>query len=783
MESNYSQMVSLIWNIADDVLRDVFLRGQYRDVILPMVVLRRLDALLEPTKEEVEEEIRENGGADDIDEGVLTDITGLSYFNTSKWTLNRLKSQATDNNDILYTNFVEYLNGYSENVRDVLKNFEYYNKAKKLADNDRLLSMIERITDPRINLTDKDATDPDGLILPALTNIGMGTIFEELLRRFNEENNEEAGEHFTPRDAILLLAHLIFEPVKEKLPKIISLYDPACGSGGMLTEGREYLLSIGVKSNAIQLAGTEINPETYAICKSDLIIKGVDPSGIFHGNTITGKELSEGQQEKSVLFSNGETFGYMLTNPPYGKSWKTDKEKIYHDKVLLDGRFELTLTNFAGEEEVLDCTPRTSDGQLLFILEEVNKMKPLEYQPQGARVASIHNGSSLFTGDAGSGESNIRRYLIENDLVDAIVQLPNNIFYNTGISTYVWVLTNKKQSNRKGKVQLIDASQAFEKLRKNQGSRNCTISDAFREAILKVYMDFLEQEATEETKIGSKVFDGDDFRYYNVTIERPLRLRSQFNALKIDEMLYDSSNLDMSKWLYQTYGEQVFSGLDSEIPAIKEYLNDNEIKMTDKKLLKLISAKAWVERHTLMEAAKKLMKVIGTEVYMNFNTFFAKVTTEAKKLNLDLKGSALNAIARAMSVTDPAAEPVIKKTHKVSSKDIEKLTTTFGVDVDKLSDYGYIASGKEYLEYETDGELRDIEKIPVKEDIYEYFQREVRPYVDDAWINLPPTKIGCEISFNKYFYKPVPLRSLAENEADILELDEKSQGLVKSLFE
>ena len=775
MESNYSQMVSLIWNIADDVLRDVFLRGQYRDVILPMVVLRRLDALLEPTKEEVEEEIRENGGADDIDEGVLTDITGLSYFNTSKWTLNRLKSQATDNNDILYTNFVEYLNGYSENVRDVLKNFEYYNKAKKLADNDRLLSMIERITDPRINLTDKDATDPDGLILPALTNIGMGTIFEELLRRFNEENNEEAGEHFTPRDAILLLAHLIFEPVKENLPKIISLYDPACGSGGMLTEGREYLLSIGVKSNAIQLAGTEINPETYAICKSDLIIKGVDPSGIFHGNTITGKELSEGQQEKSVLFSNGETFGYMLTNPPYGKSWKTDKEKIYHDKVLLDGRFELTLTNFAGEEEVLDCTPRTSDGQLLFILEEVNKMKPLEYQPQGARVASIHNGSSLFTGDAGSGESNIRRYLIENDLVDAIVQLPNNIFYNTGISTYVWVLTNKKQSNRKGKVQLIDASQAFEKLRKNQGSRNCTISDAFREAILKVYMDFLEQEATEETKIGSKVFDGDDFRYYNVTIERPLRLRSQFNALKIDEMLYDSSNLDMSKWLYQTYGEQVFSGLDSEIPAIKEYLNDNEIKMTDKKLLKLISAKAW--------AAKKLMKVIGTEVYMNFNTFFAKVTTEAKKLNLDLKGSALNAIARAMSVTDPAAEPVIKKTHKVSSKDIEKLTTTFGVDVDKLSDYGYIASGKEYLEYETDGELRDIEKIPVKEDIYEYFQREVRPYVDDAWINLPPTKIGCEISFNKYFYKPVPLRSLAENEADILELDEKSQGLVKSLFE
>ena len=783
MESNHSQMVSLIWNIADDVLRDVFLRGQYRDVILPMVVLSRLDALLEPTKEEVEEEIKENGGADDIDEGVLTDITGLSYFNTSKWTLNRLKSQATDNNDILYTNFVEYLNGYSENVRDVLKNFEYYNKAKKLADNDRLLSMIERITDPRINLTDKDVTDPDGLILPALTNIGMGTIFEELLRRFNEENNEEAGEHFTPRDAILLLAHLIFEPVKENLPKIISLYDPACGSGGMLTEGREYLLSIGVKSNAIQLAGTEINPETYAICKSDLIIKGVDPSGIFHGNTITGKELSEGQQEKSVLFSNGETFGYMLTNPPYGKSWKTDKEKIYHDKVLLDGRFELTLTNFAGEEEVLDCTPRTSDGQLLFILEEVNKMKPLEYQPQGARVASIHNGSSLFTGDAGSGESNIRRYLIENDLVDAIVQLPNNIFYNTGISTYVWVLTNKKQPNRKGKVQLIDASQAFEKLRKNQGSRNCTISDAFREAILKVYMDFLEQEATEETKIGSKVFDGDDFRYYNVTIERPLRLKSQFNALRIDEMLYDNSDIEMSKWLYQTYGERVFSGLDGEVTNIKEYLNDNEIKMTDKKLTKLISKKAWEERRDLQDSAKALMKVIGTEVFMDYNVFIKKVTEVSKNLKLGLNATALKNIARSMSVTDPSAAPVVKKEHKANSKDIERLESVYDIDSALLADYGYMSGEKNtYIEYESDSDLRDSEKIPVKEDIYEYFLREVRPYVSDAWINLPPTKIGCEISFNKYFYKPAPLRSLEENEADILALDEQSQGFIKSLF-
>lgn len=771
MDSSYSQMVALIWNIADDVLRDVFLRGQYRDVILPMVVLRRLDALLEPTKEAVEEEIRVSG-LDNIDEGVLKDITGLSYFNISKWTLNRLKSQATDNNDILYSNFIEYLNGYSENVCDVLRNFEYYSKARKLADNDRLLSIIERITDPRINLTDKPATDSDGLPLPALTNVGMGTVFEELLRRFNEENNEEAGEHFTPRDAISLLAHLVFEPVKDHLPKIISLYDPACGSGGMLTESREYLLRLGVRSSAIQLSGTEINPETYAICKSDLIIKGVDPDGINCGNTITADNFAD------------KSFGYMLTNPPYGKSWKEDKKRIYHEKTLLDHRFELRLTNFAGEENLVDCTPRTSDGQLLFLLEEVNKMKPLEFQPQGSRIASIHNGSSLFTGDAGSGESNIRRYLIENDLVDAIVQLPNNIFYNTGISTYVWMLTNKKPENRRNKVQLIDASQAFEKLRKNQGSRNCTISETYRDAILQVYMDFVEQEADGENRVGSKIFSGDDFRYYNVTIERPLRLRSQFNALQIDEMLYDGNDPETSRWLYQTYGERVFSGLESETPAIKEYLNDQEIKLTDKKVAKLLSVKVWKDRRRLMEAAKSLMKTIGTDVYMDYNLFLTQVNATAKDLNLEVSAAELRAIARAMSVTDPKAEPVVKKVHKSGSKDIETLLTTYDVYENRLPDYGYMPVRKGvFVEYEPDSDLRDSEKIPVTEDIYAYFLREVRPYVADAWINLPPTKIGCEISFNKYFYKPVPLRSLEENARDILALDEQSQGFIKSLFD
>ena len=777
MDKTYNQIVSLIWSIADDILRDVFLRGQYRDVILPMVVLRRLDALLEPTKEAVEEELQEqrDAGLDIIDEDALKDITGLSYFNTSKWTLSRLKSHATDDNKILLDNFNEYLGGFSDNVKDVLKNFEYYAKAEKLANNDRLLSMIERITDPRINLTDKPASDPDGLPLPPLTNHGMGTVFEELLRRFNEENNEEAGEHFTPRDAISLLAHLVFEPVGDNLPKVISIYDPAEGSGGMLSESREFLLKRGVNSSAIQLFGTEINPETYAICKSDLIIKGVDPGGMHLGNTITENHFA------------GQSFGYMITNPPYGKSWKEDQKKLYHDKALIDHRYELQLPNFAGEVETVDATPASSDGQLLFMLEMIDKMKPLEYQPQGSRIASIHNGSSLFTGDAGSGASSIRRHVIENDLVEAIIQLPNNIFYNTGITTFVWLLTNNKSANRRGKVQLIDASQAFEKLRKNQGQRNCTITPKDIKDITGTYIGFIEREADLDVRVTSKIFDNDDFRYHSVTVERPLRLRCQFNDEAIDNLLFDGSQFDVSTWLYSKYGELVFDGLEAHRTAIKEALQDQDIKLTDKKLDALIAKKKWLERQQLREAAVLLHQAIGDEVYMDYNVFFEKIKETARELKkagqLDLGATQLQTIARAMSTPDPAAAPVIDKEIKANAKDLTKFMMTYDINEDQLANYGYYLTEQgTYITYESDSALRDTEKIPVKEDILAFFKREVVPYVPDAWINLPATKIGCEISFNKYFYRPVPLRSLEENTADILALEKESAGAIQSLL-
>lgn len=772
MDSAYNQIVSLIWNIADDVLRDVFLRGQYRDVILPMVVLRRIDALLEPTKEAVEAKIKEiESDGFDVEDEDITDVTGLNYYNRSKWTLARMKSQAPDDENILYDNFVEYLNGFSENVKDVLQNFDYYNKAKKLADNKRLLSIIERITDPHINLTDRPANDPDGLPLPPISNHEMGTLFEELLRRFNEENNEEAGEHFTPRDVIQLLCRMVFKPLEGNLPKIITIHDEAAGSGGMLTISREYLMDMGVNDRAIQVSGTEINPETYAICKSDLIIKNMRADGMKKGNTIT-----------EDLFA-GQHFGFFITNPPYGKSWKEDKKRIYHEKQLTDSRYELRLTNFEGEEEIVDVTPRTSDGQMLFMLEELDKMNPVEMQPQGSRSASVHNGSSLFTGDAGSGESNTRRYLIENDLVDCIVQLPNNVFYNTGITTYVWLLTNKKAPERRGRVQLIDASQAFDKLRKNLGARNCTI-EAYYDTITDIYMRGEEREADSETPISSRMFDGDDFRYYSVTVERPLRLRSQFSQLKIDSMLYDSSAEELSRRIYDMFGAQVFDGISSEdMKDLKEQLTDEDIKVTDKKLATLTSSDKWKERKAMVDMAEKIMHKVGTDVWMNYNEFINHVGAAAKEIDKKVKATTVNAIARAMSETCEEADPVVKKINKRGSKDVERLMFTYGVAEDALADYGlYLDAKGNYVEYESDSDLRDSEKICVKEDIYDYFQREVRPYVADAWINIPATKIGCEISFNKYFYKPQPLRSLAENEADIRALDAASQGFIKSLF-
>jgi type I restriction enzyme M protein len=401
-----------------------------------MVVLRRLDALLEPSKEKVLEEVRfqtDDVGLTELDANGLKDASGYVFFNTSPWTLQKLHATATNSQQLLEANFIEYLEGFSPNVKEIIQKFNLKSQISHMANKDVLLEVLEKFTSPHINLTDKEQLDPDGNRLPALTNLGMGYVFEELIRKFNEENNEEAGEHFTPREVIELMTHIVFDPIKDALPPVMTIYDPACGSGGMLTESQNFVKDpegeIKAKGD-VYLYGKEINDETYAICKSDMMIKGNNPENIKNGSTLSTDEFA------------GTEFDFMLSNPPYGKSWSSEQKYIKDGKEVIDPRFVVELSDYWGEVSSVDAVPRSSDGQLLFLMEMVSKMKSLSKSPHGSRIASVHNGSSLFTGDAGSGESNIRRYIIKNDYLEAIIQLPNNLFYNTGITTYIWILTN-----------------------------------------------------------------------------------------------------------------------------------------------------------------------------------------------------------------------------------------------------------------------------------------------------------------------------------------------------
>jgi len=486
--ASHNKLVSFIWSIADDCLRDVYVRGKYRDVILPMVVLRRLDALLEPTKEKVLEEVefqKTELELTESDELGLKQASGYVFYNTSKWTMQLLHNTATNSQQILLANFEEYLNGYGSNVKEIIEKFDLKRQIRHMAQKDVLLDVLEKFTSPNINLTPFDKEDPEGKKMPALTNLGMGYVFEELIRRFNEENNEEAGEHFTPREVIDLMTHIVFDPIKADMPPVMTIYDPACGSGGMLTEAQNFIKDeegeIKAKGD-VYLYGKEINDETYAICKSDMMIKGNDPTNIRSGSTLSTDEFA------------GTSFDFMLSNPPYGKSWASEQKFIKDGGDIIDPRFVVSLEDYWGNRSEVDATPRSSDGQLLFLMEMVSKMKTLEQSPKGTRIASVHNGSSLFTGDAGGGESNIRRYVIENDLLEAIIQMPNNLFYNTGISTYIWLLSNNKAEERKGKVQLIDAGQLFRKLRKNLGNKNCEFAPEHINEIVKVYSEMQTAE-------------------------------------------------------------------------------------------------------------------------------------------------------------------------------------------------------------------------------------------------------------------------------------------------
>lgn len=774
----HNKLVSFIWSIADDCLRDVYVRGKYRDVILPMVVLRRLDVLLEPTKDQVYVEKlfqKDDMKLTEWDEKGFQDATGYVFFNTSEWTLQHLKDTATNSQQMLLNNFNEYLKGYSKNVQEIIDKFKLREQVKHMAQKDVLLSVLEKFTSPYINLTPFEATDPDGRKLPPLTNLGMGYVFEELIRRFNEENNEEAGEHFTPREVIDLMTHVIFEPVKKKLPSVITIYDPACGSGGMLTESQNFIKDPdgGIKASGdVYLFGKEINDETYAICKSDMMIKGNNPENIKVGSTLSTDSFT------------GKTFDFMLSNPPYGKSWASELKYIKDGNDVIDPRFKIQLKDYWGNIEDVDATPRSSDGQLLFLMEMVNKMKTLKQSPFGSRVASVHNGSSLFTGDAGSGESNIRRYVIENDWLDCIIQLPNNLFYNTGITTYVWVLCNNKPKERKGKVQLIDAGQLYRKLRKNLGQKNCEFAPEHINEIVSVYSKMQAIERQGDEGIASKLFDNEDFGYYKVTIERPKRLKAQFTKERIEELRYDKSLREPMAWAYQEFGEAVYTDIAKHEKAIVEWCEKQELNLNAKQTKALTSEALWEKQKNLMLTASVLMEAVGKKEFNDFNIFVDAVDAALKERKIKLSAYEKNAILNAVSWYDANAEKVVNAVVKFSDKELAAFLEHLGCKQTELPDYGYFATKEkgEYIQYETESDLRDTENVQLKETIYEYFLREVKPHVSEAWINLDATKIGYEISFNKYFYKHKPLRSIEQVSADILKLEEESEGLIREIL-
>lgn len=660
----YNSIVSFIWGIADDCLRDVYVRGKYRDVILPMTVIRRLDAMLEGTKEAVLTMKKQLDVAKiDNQWPALCNIARQAFCNASPFLLKDLTSRSKK--QTLEADFKAYLDGFSPNVQEILDKFKFRDQIRTMVDADILGSVIDKFTSPDINLSPnpvyKDA-EKKIIKLPGLDNHGMGTIFEELIRRFNEENNEEAGEHWTPRDVVELMADLAFYPVEDKiLDASYSCYDGACGTGGMLTVAQAQLLTLAKrrgKNVSIHLFGQEINPETYAICKADMLLKGdgEEAEHISYGSTL------------SLDGNPSRQFDFMLSNPPYGKSWKTDADKMGGKSEILDTRFNAYLPG--GEE--LKMIPRTSDGQILFLLNNVSKMKT--DTELGSRIIEVHNGSSLFTGDAGSGESNARRYMIESDLVEAIIALPDNMFYNTGIGTYIWVLSNKKEERRKGKIQLIDATNMKSSLRKNMGYKNCEFTPEIRKKIVRIFLDMEESDV-------SMIFDNSEFGYWNVTVERPLRLRV-FPEREIPE---------------DTFKKQ------SELDSVREAVANVQV---------------------------------GTP--MDDWDAFAKATK--------LKKTQLKKIRPFITETDPHAKEV---------------------------------------EGESDPNLRDSENIPFNYNggIDAFIEKEVKPYAPDAYVDESKTKIGYEISFTKYFYKPVQLRDMKDILASLEELEKESDGVMDEIVE
>ena len=748
-EQDLNWIANFLWGIADDVLRDYFKRGKYADFILPMTVLTRLDTVLEPTKAEVlAMHVRLNEMGVVNQEAALRMASGFPFYNTSKFSLSSLRNRS--NPQQLHQDFLDWLDGFSESVQDIIENFKFRrNQVPDLAKANLLGPLIEKFLDPQLKVA-------------TLDNHAMGTVFEELVRRFNEANNEEAGEHWTPRDVVKLMSNLIFRPVADQLTSgTYLLYDSALGTGGMLTVAEQTLRELGEERGleiATHLYGQEINPETFAICKSDLLLSG---DGAQADNIRGGTEYSTLSNDAFA----GQTFDFMLSNPPYGKSWKVDLERMGGKAGLNDPRFVVN----HGDDPSFSFVPRSSDGQMLFLANMVSKMKTTT--ALGSRIAEIHSGSSLFTGDAGQGESNLRRYLFERDLVDAIIQLPEKLFYNTGIATYIWVLANHKAAHRKGKVQLIDASSWFTPRQKNLGAKNCDLSPEDIERIISSYLAFEETEK-------SKIFANEDFGYCKVKVERPLRLRAQLSDEAVEGLRFASDDQEQRRELYDLFGDDLFTSFSTIRSKVEEHLDaadedDEDAGIPAKTRKRLLDEKKWARDYKIYEAAQLLVGEFGTLRFNDFNEFSAQVDNFLKEQSIKLTAGEKKALHQGVSWSDPEAPKVIKKVFKPAKVAPNPLAGLFEVEID-----GEVVT----VQYEPDSDLTDFELVPLSEagGVAAFVEREVLPYSADAWVDLNSAKIGYEVSFTRHFYKPVKLRELSEIEAALSVALEESERLVRT---
>jgi type I restriction enzyme M protein len=761
-----NNLAAYCWSIAD-LLRGDFRQSQYGRIILPFTLLRRLECVLEGTKDQVLNElarIQSMNLPEEAQEKLLLRASGgLSFFNTSKLDLARLSESS------IKADLISYVQSFSKDAREI---FEYFNFAEfigQLNDANLLYKVVQKVSSPEIDLSPQTSSN-----LRGISNHDMGLVFEELIRRFAESSNDTAGEHFTPRDIVRLTTALVFMEDDEALTKpgiIRTIYDPTAGTGGFLSSGMEYVHELNPNARMVAY-GQELNPESYAICKADMLIKGQEVTNIKLGNTLSSDHLY------------AEKFDYMLSNPPFGVDWKKIEEDIKKESTTkgFDGRFGAGL-------------PRVSDGSLLFLLHLISKLRDT-----GARIGIILNGSPLFTGGAGSGESEIRRYILETDLLEAIVALPNDMFYNTGIATYIWVLSNKKVAERKGKVQLINGANLYGKMRKSLGSKRNEMGESDIATIIRTFGSFdvvdareldkpIEQKSnrgrqsanpkTEAAKtFASKIFDTHEFGYRRITIERPLRESYQFSNERIAELRFANKPLNAPmKWVYDQYGSGWLDDVDCELYGqvqalsveIRAYVKSQFSELKEKQIKDLLDSKTWLTQKHIMLKAKQLQSTINTAQCDDMNTYEAVWKTACKAKNLSVEAPEKKQITSAVSWKNPAAEKVIKKVHNAKAKPL----------------YGLFAGEGQYqgkvLEYKTDGDLRDNENVALDPSqsvnaLNEaYFLKEVFPHVPEAWIDASKTDakdgeigiVGYEIPFNRHFYRYQPPRDLADIDADL----------------